>query len=233
MMQPGQFIALAEETGQIVPLGNWVLGRATTDMFRWQRRLPGQAPLYVSVNVSARQFGDPAFVDSVRQALDASGLAPSALMLELTESVLLRRDERMYSDLMELKVIGVRLAIDDFGTGYSSLSYLRELPIDVLKIDKSFVDGIATSEQRLALVEGIVQIARTLQLQVIAEGIESEAQRDLLISMGCQYGQGYLLAMPLGANQAEALARIGHKLVPKLPRTSSAPADTVATSWPG
>jgi EAL domain-containing protein (putative c-di-GMP-specific phosphodiesterase class I) len=139
-------------------------------------------------------------------------------MLELTESVLLRRDERMHSDLAELKAIGVRLAIDDFGTGYSSLSYLRELPIDVLKIDKSFVDGIAVSEQRLALAEGIVRIARTLQLEVIAEGIESGIQRDLLTSMGCQFGQGYLLAMPMPPAQAETLARIGAHLVPSLPR---------------
>jgi diguanylate cyclase (GGDEF)-like protein/PAS domain S-box-containing protein len=233
MMQPGQFISLAEETGQIVPLGSWVLKRAAADMVRWQRRIPGQPQLYVSVNVSARQFGDPGFVDGVRRVLETSGLAPSALMLELTESILLRRNDRLYSDLMELKVIGVRLAIDDFGTGYSSLSYLRELPIDVLKIDKSFVDGIATSEQRLALVEGIVQIARTLQLEVIAEGIESDVQRDLLISMGCQFGQGYLLAMPLGANQAEALARVGHRLVPNLPRTSPQPdTEALTTTWP-
>ena len=119
---------------------------------------------------------------------------------------------------MELKAIGVKLAIDDFGTGYSSLSYLRELPIDVLKMDKSFVDGIAVSGQRLALAEGIVQIARTLQLEVIAEGIESEVQRDLLIAMGCQFGQGYLLAMPMAACQAETLVRIGSRLVPSLPR---------------
>jgi len=141
-------------------------------------------------------------------------------MLELTETVLLRRDERIHSDLMELKIIGVKLAIDDFGTGYSSLSYLRELPIDVLKIDKSFVDGIGTSEQRLALVEGIIRIARTLHLNVIAEGIETEVQRDLLVSMGCQFGQGYLLAMPVEADQAEALVRIGRGLVPELPRVS-------------
>jgi EAL domain-containing protein (putative c-di-GMP-specific phosphodiesterase class I) len=115
----------------------------------------------------------------------------------------------------------VRLAIDDFGTGYSSLSYLRELPIDVLKMDKSFVDGIAVSEQRLALAEGIVQIARTLRLQVIAEGIESDIQRDLLTSMGCQFGQGYLLAMPMPAGQAETLARIGAHLAPSLPRQAS------------
>jgi EAL domain-containing protein (putative c-di-GMP-specific phosphodiesterase class I) len=156
----------------------------------------------------------------VRRVLAASGLEPSALMLELTESVLLRRDERTHADLAALKSIGVRLAIDDFGTGYSSLSYLRELPIDVLKMDKSFVDGIAVCQQRLALAEGIVQIARTLRLEVIAEGIESEIQRDLLTSMGCQFGQGYLLAMPMPAGQAETLARIGSHLVPSLPQGS-------------
>ena len=152
-----------------------------------------------------------------------TGLAPSALMLELTESVLLGRDDRIHSDLMELKAIGVKLAIDDFGTGYSSLSYLRELPIDVLKIDKSFVDGIGTSQQRLALVEGIIRIAGTLDLNVIAEGIETEIQRDLLVSMGCQFGQGYLLAMPVEADQAEALVRIGRGLVPELPRVGRWP----------
>jgi EAL domain-containing protein (putative c-di-GMP-specific phosphodiesterase class I) len=111
--------------------------------------------------------------------------------------------------------------MDDFGTGYSSLSYLRELPFDVLKIDKSFIDGIATSDQGLALVEGINRIAGTLHLSVIAEGIEAEVQRDLLVSMGCQYGQGYLLAMPVEADEAEALIRVGHTLVPELPRISA------------
>ena len=244
MMLPDQFISLAEETGQIVPLGSWVLTRAAADIARWRRdprrerptrdagpngrgRTPeGVLPLrgpYVSVNVSARQFSAPGFVDGVRRVLDASGLEPGALMLELTESVLLRRDERVQSELMQLKAIGVRLAIDDFGTGYSSLSYLRELPIDVLKMDKSFVDGIAISAQRHALAEGIVQIARTLQLEVIAEGIESELQRDLLISMGCQFGQGYLLAMPMEAHRAEALARIGSHTFPSLPRQALGP----------
>jgi EAL domain-containing protein (putative c-di-GMP-specific phosphodiesterase class I) len=239
MMHPGQFIALAEETGQIVPLGSWVLARAAADTARWRRdprgdSRPGRAPdgggvprgLYVSVNVSARQFGAPGFVDGVRRVLDSSGLEPGALMLELTESALLRRDERMVSDLTELKAIGVRLAIDDFGTGYSSLSYLRELPIDVVKLDKSFVDGIAVSEQRLALAEGIVQIARTLRLEVVAEGIESEVQRDLLIAMGCQFGQGYLLAMPMPAYQAETLVRVGSRLVPSLPRQVPEPRTT-------
>ncbi len=218
MIQPDQFITLAEETGHIVPLGSWVLGQAAADTVRWHRRVPHETLRYISVNVSARQFRDPGFVDTVRRVLATSGLAPSALLLELTESVLLRRDGGIQADLEELKRIGVRLAIDDFGTGYSSLSYLRELPIDVLKIDKSFVEGIAVSEQRLALAEVIIRIAKTLKLTVMAEGIENEVQRDLLVSMGCQYGQGYLLAKPVGADQAEALLRIGRGLVPELPR---------------
>jgi len=236
MMQPGQFITLAEETGQIIAIGAWVLERATSDLAQWLRDASGSAvpsprgagasppapgqpqdlefiaprhDLYVSVNVSARQFADPSFADNVRRELAASGLESSALTLELTETALLRRDERLHSDLMELKSIGVKLAIDDFGTGYSSLSYLRELPFDVVKMDKSFVDGIADSEQRLALADGIVQIARTLRLEVVAEGIESEVQRDLLTEMGCHYGQGYLLAMPMQPSEAEDLARHG------------------------
>jgi EAL domain-containing protein (putative c-di-GMP-specific phosphodiesterase class I) len=217
MVQPDQFIALAEETGHIVPLGAWVLQQAMTDLARWQRQAPGHPPAYVSVNVSARQLRDPGFVQGVRRRLTESGLAPSSLVLELTESGLLRPDQRLRADLEELKGMGVRLAIDDFGTGYSSLSYLRELPIDVLKIDKSFVDGITVSTQRLALVEVIIRIAKTLGLTVIAEGIESEMQRDMLVSMGCRYGQGYLLATPMPADEAEALLRVGHGLVPQLP----------------
>jgi diguanylate cyclase (GGDEF)-like protein/PAS domain S-box-containing protein len=234
MMQPGQFIALAEETGQIIALGAWVLDRATADLARWRTEiaaadaadagppLPGgqraaRRDLYVSVNVSARQFDDPGFADTVRRVLAASGLESRALMLELTETALLRRDERMHADLAELKAIGVKLALDDFGTGYSSLSYLRELPIDVVKMDKSFVDGIAESEQRLALAEGIVALARTLRLEVVAEGIETEVQRDLLTSMGCHYGQGYLLAMPMAPNEAAELARAGFSATDLVP----------------
>jgi len=173
--------------------------------------------VYVSVNVAARQLRDTGFVREVTRRLTESGVSPSSLVLELTESGLLRPDQRFRADLDELKAMGVRLAIDDFGTGYSSLSYLRELPIDVLKIDKSFVDGIAVSTKRLALAEVIVRIAKTLGLTVIAEGIESEVQRDMLVSMGCHYGQGYLLAAPMPAVEAEALLRVGHGLVPQLP----------------
>ena len=207
LLSAGQFIALAEETGLIVPLGSWVLRQAVTDIGRLQRSLPRDPPLYMSVNVSARQFASPGFVAEVRKVVSESGLAPAALVLELTESVLLHRDDRIHASLMELKDTGIRLAIDDCGTGYSSLGYLRELPMDLLKIDGTFVAGMAVSEQRLAIVKIIIRIAKTLGLTVIAEGIETEVQRDLLISLGCAYGQGYLLGRPAGAGEAEALAR--------------------------
>jgi diguanylate cyclase (GGDEF)-like protein/PAS domain S-box-containing protein len=223
MMLPGQFISLAEETGLIVPLGAWALRQALSDMLRWRAeprsRAAGEpdAP-YVSVNVSARQFRDAGFTDSVRQALHASGLPPSALLLELTESLLLGGSDRVRADLAELKEIGVKLAIDDFGTGYSSLSYLLDLPIDVLKIDKSFVTGIASSWRRHALVEGIIRLARTLKVEVVAEGIETETERELLAGAGCQLGQGYLLSAPVDADTAAAMLRLGHGLVTELPR---------------
>jgi diguanylate cyclase (GGDEF)-like protein/PAS domain S-box-containing protein len=230
MMLPGQFISLAEETGLIVPLGAWVLRQALADMVRWRRDLPppaaaepGAAPPepegpHVSVNVSARQFRDPGFVDSVRQALQESALPPSALLLELTESLVLGGNEQIRADLNELREIGVKLAIDDFGTGYSSLSYLIDLPIDVLKIDKMFVTGIASSWRRHALVEGIVRLARTLEVEVIAEGIETETERELLAGMGCQFGQGYLLSVPVGADEASGMLARGRGLVTELPR---------------
>jgi EAL domain-containing protein (putative c-di-GMP-specific phosphodiesterase class I)/methyl-accepting chemotaxis protein len=207
MLHPNQFIPLAEETGQIVPLGAWVLHQAVTDIVRLQRRLPRQPPLYVSVNVSARQFADPEFVADVRKAVSASGLAPSALVLELTESVLLRRDDRIRAGLTELKNIGIRLAIDDCGTGYSPLGNLQELPMDFLKIDRTFVADMGLSEQRLAIVKIIIRIAKTLGLTVIAEGIENQVQRDLLMSLGCEYGQGNLLERPVEVGEVEALAR--------------------------
>ncbi|WP_329571596.1 putative bifunctional diguanylate cyclase/phosphodiesterase [Kitasatospora sp. NBC_01266] len=211
LVLPDEFIPVAEESGQIVQLGAWVLEQAVADTARWQaqsdarRRASGRPGLRVNVNVSARQFRDAGFVDVVREAIRSSGLAPGSLILELTESVLMRRDERVRADMQALAELGVGIAIDDFGTGYSSLSYLREFPISILKIDKSFIDGLALSEQQYALVEGITRIADTLSVQVIAEGIENAAQRDLLTSMGCPLGQGYLFARALTADHAGAL----------------------------
>jgi diguanylate cyclase (GGDEF)-like protein/PAS domain S-box-containing protein len=215
---PSEFIALAEETGLIVPLGSWVLQQAITDLARWRGPDPDPRQPGVSVNVSARQFRDPGFVAGLRRCLDESGLVPNALMLELTESALISRSERIISDLTELKEIGVWLSLDDFGTGYSSLSYLRDLPFDVLKIDKSFVDGISESPKGRAFAELIIEFAQVMEIEVIAEGIEAEAQRDILAEMGCKYGQGYLLAMPMPWRDAETLLRSGRVLSPELRR---------------
>jgi len=236
VMLPGQFIDVAEQTGQIVPIGAWVLRQALSELARWRSRLPpapppepGQPevePPYVSVNVSARQFHDPGFIESVRRALRASGLPPGALHLELTESLLFGDSEASRAELAELSEIGVGLGIDDFGTGYSSLSYLLEMPIDVLKVDKSFVTGIVSSWRKYALVEGIVRLARTLQIEVIAEGIETQTERELLAGMGCEFGQGYLLSVPVGADQAEAMLRLRRGLVGQLPRQRARPHST-------
>jgi EAL domain-containing protein (putative c-di-GMP-specific phosphodiesterase class I) len=199
LLAPIHFIGAAEESGLIVPMGGFVLRQAVATATEWYRRsLDGATePPYVSVNVSARQFRTPGFVDSVREELVLQGLPPHLLMLEITESLLLRDDDRVWADLAELRAIGVRVAIDDFGTGYSSLSYLRQVPIDVLKIDKSFVDTASSSPRQQALVEGIVRLADTLGLLVVAEGIEAVAERDLLVRAGCPYGQGYLFARPM------------------------------------
>ncbi|MCQ4209790.1 aminotransferase class I/II-fold pyridoxal phosphate-dependent enzyme [Streptomyces longispororuber] len=201
---PEQFVALAEETGHIASLGAWVLRNATAGAARLQAVTPA-APPYVSVNVSARQFREADFVDQVRAALDTPGLAPGSLQLELTETVLMRRDQQIDTVVQEVKDLGVRIAVDDFGTGFSSLGYLREFPIDVLKIDKSFIDDITSDTRQVALVEGIVRIARTLGLSVIAEGIEDPAQRTLLAGMGCRFGQGFLFARPLTPEHALTL----------------------------
>ncbi|WP_374195839.1 aminotransferase class I/II-fold pyridoxal phosphate-dependent enzyme [Streptomyces sp. ISL-24] len=212
---PEQFITLAEETGHIAVLGSWVLENAVNDIAGLQRLCRPDSPPYVSVNVSARQFRDSGFVDQVGQALRTPGLAPGSLQLELTETVLLRRDAQIQAVLHALKELGVHIAVDDFGTGFSSLRYLRDFPIDVLKIDKSFIDDIARDAQQVALVEGIVRIADTLGLQVIAEGIEDAAQRDILAGMGCRFGQGFLFARPLTVEQSrQVLRRDGNRFAP-------------------
>jgi EAL domain-containing protein (putative c-di-GMP-specific phosphodiesterase class I) len=149
--------------------------------------------------VSARQFRTPGFVDQVRAALADTGASPQSLLLEITESLLLRDADTVAADLRALRDLGVRIAIDDFGTGYSSLSYLRHMPVDVLKIDKSFIDEILHSDEQLALVEAIVNLARTLRLAVVAEGIEHPAHRWKLMQLGCPYGQGYLFSKPVAA----------------------------------
>ncbi|MBB5874437.1 diguanylate cyclase (GGDEF)-like protein/PAS domain S-box-containing protein [Allocatelliglobosispora scoriae] len=193
---PGQFIDVAEESGHIVALGRWILIQAITEACRWHATAGGAAP-YVSVNVSLRQFRSAGFLASVHAALSHAGLPPHRLMIEITESMLMRDDDRILADLAALRREGVRIAIDDFGTGYSSLSYLHQVPLDAVKLDKLFTASITTDPKQAALVDGIIRLARTLGLDVIAEGIETAAEHVLLASLGCPYGQGFRFARPL------------------------------------
>jgi diguanylate cyclase (GGDEF)-like protein/PAS domain S-box-containing protein len=205
LLGPLEFISVAEETGAIVPLGAWVLGEACRQTAAWRSQHAAASDLWVSVNLSTRQLLEADLVTQVRDVLTASDLAPSALTLELTEGSLMQDVEETVRKLRALKDLGVRLAIDDFGTGSSSLGYLQRFPIDTLKIDKSFVDGIAADDSEdPALVRAIVQMAATLNLDTIAEGIEGSDQLNELLSAGCRSGQGYLFARPLQADALEA-----------------------------
>jgi EAL domain-containing protein (putative c-di-GMP-specific phosphodiesterase class I) len=212
LLGPYHFIEVAEESGAIVDIGRWVLRTALTEFARLRAQDAESTLRYVSVNVSARQFRTPGFVDQVRQALDDSGAEPQWLLLEITESLLLRDADQVWNDLGSLRALGVRIAIDDFGTGYSSLSYLRQMPVDVLKVDKSFIDDILGSEQQRALVDAIVTLARNLDLAVVAEGIEDEGQRAELAGMGCPYGQGYLFSKPVWPHEIVARPHVGSPL---------------------
>jgi EAL domain-containing protein (putative c-di-GMP-specific phosphodiesterase class I) len=196
LLGPNEFIELSEENGSVVAIGGWVLREALLTFVGWRGSPIGGGLRYVSVNVSARQFRTPGFVDQVRDVLAETGARPEWLLLEITESLVLHDAEQVWHDLRELRELGVRIAIDDFGTGYSSLSYLSQMPVDVLKIDKSFIDDILHSNQQMALVETIVSLARTLDLDVVAEGIELDGHRQALVDMGCPYGQGYLFSRP-------------------------------------
>ncbi|MFC6565379.1 putative bifunctional diguanylate cyclase/phosphodiesterase [Actinoplanes utahensis] len=206
LLGPFHFVEAAEESGAIVGIGSWVLREALRQFAQWRADDPETTLRYVSVNVSARQFRNADFAEQVRQALAETGARPEWLLLEITESLVLRDADKVLADLKALRALGVRIAIDDFGTGYSSLSYLRQMPVDVLKVDKSFIDDILHSRQQHALVDAIVTLSHNLDLAVVAEGIEEAAQRAALDAMGCQYGQGYHFAKPLWPADIPALA---------------------------
>jgi diguanylate cyclase (GGDEF)-like protein len=202
LLMPNEFIGIAEDTGLIIPVGRWVLRQACSQIREWQDRYPTQPPLSVSVNLSARQFIDARLVDDVRAALADAELDASSLTLEITESLLMTDAEAAVAKLTAIKALGVRLAIDDFGTGYSSLSYLQRFPIDVLKIDRAFVDGVGGPEGS-ALVRSIVDIGRTLRLETIAEGVERPEQPSQLVELECGLGQGYLMKRPQDAAEID------------------------------
>lgn len=204
-IRPDRFIPLAEETGLIVPIGRWVLAEATRVATGWQRRFGVDRHISVSVNVSARQLASAQLVTDVVDALTVSGLEPSSLVLEITETILVSDAVAAAERLHELRRLGIRLAIDDFGTGYSSLSYLRHFPIDILKIDRSFINTITERGQVPAIVRGLLDLGRTLRLQTVAEGVEHDVQRRQLRDEHCDLAQGFLFARSLPADEAEAL----------------------------
>ena len=220
VVPPGEFIPAAEDTMVIVDLGRWVLREACAAAAQWPAS-EGQ-PLTVAVNVSARQFETDAIVADVLEALARSGLAPGRLVVELTESTLVSNPDAVSFRLAQLKKLGVKVAIDDFGTGYSSLSYLRRFPVDVLKVDRSFIETIHDATRVPAIVRGLLDLARTLGLETVAEGIERDEQRIALVHEGCTKGQGFLFARPLDAAMAMALA-LEHACPPRLLATSPAP----------
>jgi diguanylate cyclase (GGDEF)-like protein/PAS domain S-box-containing protein len=208
VLPPGEFIAVAEETGLIVPLGRWVLREACRQMVEWQDRF-GLAPApTIAVNVSFRQLVGKDFVEEVRRILQETGLSPSALRLELTESAVMKDPEETIETLRRLKELGLALEIDDFGTGYSSLSYLSSLPFDTVKIDRSFVTGLGGGDDHSEIVKTIIELARSLNMDVIAEGVETEAERRKLVELGCERAQGYYFSKPLAAASAPAVFEV-------------------------
>ncbi|MGH7374150.1 MAG: putative bifunctional diguanylate cyclase/phosphodiesterase [Candidatus Rokuibacteriota bacterium] len=202
---PADFIALSEETGLIVPMGQWVLREACRQARAWQTEAAGAAPLIVGVNLAASQFERDLLPEEIAGILRETGLPPGRLQLEISEAVLMRDDPLMLDRLETLKKVGVRLAIDDFGTGYASLSYLKRLPVDCLKIDRSLVKGVGHDTEDTAIVRAVVTLAQTLGIVVTAEGVETAEQLAQLRALGCEQGQGYYFARPVAADRLPEL----------------------------
>jgi len=203
LIPPDQFIPVAEETGLIHKIGERVLNEACAALRSLQPSIDG--PVYVAVNLSAAQFQSPQLTGLVGDALRRSGLPPELLVLEITETVVMADTEATVERLKALKRLGVRIAIDDFGTGYSSLNYLRRFPVDVLKIDRAFVRNIDESAEDSALAQAILKLAQTFKLEAVAEGIERRGQLDVLVQMGCRFGQGFYFARPQPIEDLTAL----------------------------
>ena len=197
LVPPLEFIPLAEETGLIVPLGAWILRQACRQLAEWQRLRGGGEPFVMNVNLSSRQLVREAIADEVAAAVDESGIRASWLVLEVTETVLMADPVVAAAALGHIRDLGVRVALDDFGSGYSSLSHLRRFPIDIVKIDKSFVDDVAGDGVESAIARSIINLGRAMQIETVAEGIEADEQAETLRSLGCEYGQGYFFAKPL------------------------------------
>jgi predicted signal transduction protein with EAL and GGDEF domain len=209
LVAPGEFIPLAEETGLIVTIGSWVLRQACSQMCAWHLQFPSEPPLTIAVNFSAKQFIQPDLIEQMVQILRESHLDPGSLGVEFTESVAMQDVERTARVLSELKVLGVHTSIDDFGTGYSSLSHLRRLPLDILKLDRSFLSEMDNSNESREIVRTVISLAHILGMDVVAEGIETAEQADQLRSFGCKYAQGYFFSKPMNRSSVEALLGSG------------------------
>ena len=205
LISPAEFISVAEETGLIVPIGWWVMGEACRQMVQWQERYSMHPFLTLSVNISAKQFSQTKLEYRIAQVLQETGLAPRSLKLEITESAIIDNIDRGTLIIEQLKTLGIRFSIDDFGTGYSSLSYLYRLPIDTLKIDRSFINDIDTDRDKFELTRTIVNLACNLGMDMIAEGVETIEQVTRLTELKCEYGQGYFFSKPVTSEEAEAL----------------------------
>ena len=206
LIPPDTFIPIAEETGLIIPIGRWVLKRACRDLVRWQKKMSRRHPLFMSVNISSKQFLRPNLVEEIRRILSESRLAPEQLKLEITETALMENTAETLPLIEQLKQSGVKIVIDDFGTGYSSMSYLQQLPIDTLKVDRTFISKMSSaSDDNKKIVETIIALAHELNMNVVAEGVETREQHTVLSGMKCQLAQGFLFSRPLPGEKMEEL----------------------------
>lgn len=205
LIAPYIFIPLAEENGSIVPLGEWVIKTACNQNKVWQKM--GLTPIKISVNLSARQFRQPNLIPTISRILEETQLQPEYLELEITESITMQNIESAKAILRQLNDMGITLSMDDFGTGYSSLSYLKQFPFHTLKIDRSFVKDLHSTSQDMAIINAVIALGRGLNLNIIAEGVETEELRDLLKNLGCEYIQGYLFSKPVPAKIATKLLK--------------------------
>jgi EAL domain-containing protein (putative c-di-GMP-specific phosphodiesterase class I) len=209
LLYPDEFLSVAEETGLIVPIGRWVLWEACRQMRAWQDEWPVQPPLFVSVNLGNREFAQIDLIEQIDGALRETGFDPYYLRLEVTETVLIENTQTASAVLTRLRDRGIRLSIDDFGTGYSSLSYLHRFPFDTLKIDRSFIQRLGSSNDSLEVVRAVVTLAHNLGMKVVAEGHETSQQLDRLKELDCEYVQGYFFSKPLDRHAAAALLEAG------------------------
>jgi diguanylate cyclase (GGDEF)-like protein/PAS domain S-box-containing protein len=230
LISPLDFIPIAEETGQIIGIGEWALHEACRQMREWQEKFPQASPIFMSVNLSAKQFNHSMLIAQIDDALRRTGLNPRQLKLEITEGAVMENIDTATEMLRHLRDLGVQLAIDDFGTGYSSLSYLHRFPIDTLKIDRSFVTRMADNPENVEIVRTIVMLAQVLGMDVVAEGVETKEQLKLLRDLQCEYGQGYYFSRPSSPSDAERIIVETNEKVRKLHMPQAAPPPFVNTS---